>query len=70
MRRAVAIVLLAALAGAQDPGAAPPHREISLRDAIELGLAYNLGLRSSRFGALMARLDVDAANAAWDVTVT
>ncbi|MHC4409414.1 MAG: hypothetical protein ACYS0F_10465, partial [Planctomycetota bacterium] len=45
---------------------APPVRRISFDDAIELGLAYNLGLKGARFDALVARLQVARENAAWD----
>jgi outer membrane protein TolC len=45
-------------------------REITVREAIQLGLAYNLGLKSTRLDALIARFDVEAANAAWDPTLT
>ncbi len=41
-------------------------RRIAISDAIELGLAYNLGIRSARFDALVARLQVARENAAWD----
>jgi len=57
-------------------GDTPPERpaerirEITVREAIELGLAYNLGLKSVRLDALIARFDVEAANAAWDPTLT
>jgi outer membrane protein TolC len=44
----------------------PPVRRISFDDAIELGLAYNLGLKGARFDALVARLQVARENAAWD----
>jgi outer membrane protein TolC len=44
-------------------------RELTFADAVELGLAYNLGLKSKRFDALIARLDVEEDNAAWDFTL-
>ncbi|MHC4941096.1 MAG: TolC family protein [Planctomycetota bacterium] len=44
----------------------PVVRRISFDDAIELGLAYNLGLKSARFEALVARLQVAREDAAWD----
>ncbi len=56
-----------------DPAPEPPAeriREITVREAIELGLAYNLGLKSVRLDALMRRFDVEGANAAWDPTLT
>jgi outer membrane protein TolC len=55
-----------------DPGAdAPPHppREVTFEDAVELALAYNLGLKSARFDSLIARLDVEEQDAAWDTTL-
>ncbi|MHC4819532.1 MAG: TolC family protein [Planctomycetota bacterium] len=57
-------------------GDTPPERreervrEITVREAIELGLAYNLGLKNARLDALIARFDVEAADAAWDPTLT
>jgi len=44
----------------------PLFRRISLADAIDLGLAYNLGIQSARFDALVARLQIARENAAWD----
>lgn len=50
------------------PGS-PVLRRISLADAIDLGLAYNLGIQSARFDALVARLQIARENAAWDWTL-
>lgn len=46
-----------------------PRRSISFEDAIELGLAYNLGLKSARFDALVARFQVAREDARWDWTL-
>ena len=48
------------------PEPEPRQRRISIADAIELGLAYNLGIRSARFDALVARMQVARDDAAWD----
>ncbi|MHC4955979.1 MAG: TolC family protein [Planctomycetota bacterium] len=50
---------------------APPSdqardRRVTLSDAIELGLAYNIGIKSARFDALVARMQVAREDAAWD----
>ncbi|MHC4133609.1 MAG: TolC family protein [Planctomycetota bacterium] len=60
------------LADGETPPERPPERirEITVREAIELGLAYNLGLKNARLDALIARFDVEAANATWDPTLT
>lgn len=50
------------------PAAPPPVREVSFEDTVELALAYNLGLKSARFDSLIARLDVEEQDAAWDAT--
>lgn len=55
---------------ANGPGdAAPAARRLSFKDAVELGLAYNLGLKTARFDALVARLEVAREDAAWDWTL-
>jgi outer membrane protein len=46
-----------------------PAREVTFDDAVELALAYNLGLKSARFDSLIARLDVEEQDAAWDTTL-
>lgn len=56
-------------AGAAEAGARPA-REITFEDAVELALAYNLGLKSARFDSLIARLDVEEQDAAWDATLS
>ena len=56
--------------GSEQPRKPPPVVRLSLRDAVDLGLARNLGLRSARLGALMARIDVAIEEAAWDPTFT
>jgi len=56
--------------GSDQPQRPPPVLRLSLRDAVDLGLARNLGLRSARLGALMARIDVAIEEAAWDPTFT
>ena len=68
MRTAVLLLALAAVLWADDPVPAESERErrISIADAIELGLAYNLGIRSARFDALVARMQVAREDAAWD----
>ena len=69
MRGWVLALALAVAAGAQEP---PPNgtvRELTFEEAVELGLAYNLGLKSARFDALVARLDVEEQDAAWDATL-
>ena len=65
MRAACAYLLLAALAQAQEQ---PVVKSITFREAVDLGLARNLGLKSARLTALMERLAVDIAGAAWDPT--
>jgi len=68
--RATLVLLLAGSAGAEEgKPEKPPARSVSFDDAIELGLAYNLGLKSARFDALVARLQVARENAAWDWTL-
>jgi len=81
VRRMLLAWALAGVAGAQEgepggaPGAAPPAvakapvRELTFEEAVELGLAYNLGLKSARFDSLIARMDVEQQDAAWDATV-
>jgi len=61
---------LPARSATESPVEAPrPFRRISLADAIDLGLAYNLGIQSARFDALVARLQIARENAAWDWTL-
>ena len=48
----------------------PPVLRLSLRDAVDLGLARNLGLRNARLTALMARIDVAIEEATWDPAFT
>ncbi len=70
----VALVLATpALHAAPNPsprGAADPVRSISFQEAVDLALAYNLGLKSTRLDALLARLSVDIEDAAWDPVLT
>ncbi len=55
---------------ANAPGVSnPPVRELTFEEAVDLGLAYNLGLKSKRFDALIARMDVEEQDAAWDTTL-
>ncbi|MHC4550375.1 MAG: TolC family protein [Planctomycetota bacterium] len=68
MRRGLCLLALASLALGGDEE--EQVRSLTVREAIELGLAYNLGLKSTRLDALIARLDVEEANAAWDPTLT
>jgi len=55
-----------------EPGDAPPaptpsrQRPVTISDAVDLALAYNIGLESERLGVLIARLRVDEEEAAWD----
>jgi outer membrane protein TolC len=72
------VLALAAAAAAQGTGpdapagkraADTPSREVTFEDAVELALAYNLGLKSARFDSLIARLDVEEQDAAWDTTL-
>ena len=49
--------------------AAASVRELTFEEAVDLGLAYNLGLKSRRFDALIARMDVEEQDAAWDTTL-
>lgn len=82
MRTLVLWLALAGVAGAQEPAPEPAPasapkdgkpassvRELAFEQAVELGLAYNLGLKSARFDALVARLDVEEQDAAWDTTL-
>ncbi|MHC4339542.1 MAG: TolC family protein [Planctomycetota bacterium] len=50
--------------------AEPPDRVIDFQEAVDLGLAYNLGLKSTRLQALMARFSVREEEAAWDTTLS
>ncbi|MHC4931587.1 MAG: TolC family protein, partial [Planctomycetota bacterium] len=50
--------------------AGPPDRTIDFQEAVDLGLAYNLGLKSKRLEALMARFSVREEEAAWDSTLS
>jgi outer membrane protein TolC len=63
----VVALALAGLAGAEEAGP-PPVRELTFAEAVELGLAYNLGLKSARFDSLIAKLEVEELDAAWDAT--
>ena len=47
----VLLFLAGAPATAQEPAPGNLKREISFRDALELGLAYNYGLQSARLRA-------------------
>ncbi len=55
-----------------EPDDAPPasipsrQRPVTVVDAVDLALAYNIGLESDRLGVLIARLRVDEEEAAWD----
>ena len=53
----------------KDPTQETVARSLKFADAIELGMAYNLGLRGARFDALIARLQVAREDAAWDWTL-
>lgn len=71
MRAVLLLLLVAATAAAQEPKKTADGdivREISFQDAIDLGLARNLGLKSVRLDALMRRLVVAIEEAAWDTT--
>lgn len=66
-----------AAAGEEAPAPATPpappsgaQRTISFADAIDLGLAYNLGLQSERLAALIERIRVEEADYAFDPTLT
>ncbi|HEX5136773.1 MAG TPA: TolC family protein [Planctomycetota bacterium] len=78
------VLALAAMVAAQERDGAPaaageaegaggtpgvPAREVTFEDAVELALAYNLGLKSARFDSLIARLDVEEQDALWDTTL-
>ena len=67
MGRTCALLLIAGgvLAGAPDREEVV-ERRISFQDAVDLGLARNLGLQSVRIDALMRRLLVAVEDAAWD----
>jgi len=74
MRVACVLLALAAVLGADDGPPKPAKaaeaddsvRRLTLSDAVDLGLAYNLGIQSARFDALVARLQIARENAAWD----
>lgn len=66
MKAAGVLMLLAALVSAGDE---PVEKSITFQEAVDLGLAGNLGLKSVRLTALMERLSVDVADAAWDPTL-
>jgi len=75
VRAVLALLILAGMLPAQEAAPAaeehapPPVRELTFMDAVELGLAYNLGLKSARVDALIARLEVGVQEAAWDFTL-
>jgi len=64
------LLVLAARPVLADEDEAARVREVTIQDVIDLGLAYNLGLESSRLDVLLRRLDVDRESAAWDVGLT
>jgi len=81
VRGTALLLALACVAWAQEENAAPPDerdaaaaqpaaRELTFEDAVELGLAYNLGLKSARFDSLIARMNVEEQDATWDTTLT
>ena len=52
------------------PPRSPPRPTTTFLEAVDLALAYNLGLESARLAALIERLRVDEADAAWDPVFT
>jgi len=62
VRTALALLLIAVWAPAEEV----VERKISFQDAVDLGLARNLGLKSVRIDALMKRMLVAVEDAAWD----
>lgn len=69
MRAALLLLALAAAASPAPEDEARPVREVTFEEAVDLALGYNLGLESARLAALIERLRVDEADAAWDPTV-
>ena len=67
MKAAGTLLLLVASVFGQERE--PVERTITFKEAVELGLAQNLGLKDARITALMERLLVDIADAAWDTTL-
>ena len=65
----VLLLLCGAPLAAQEPEPEGFRREITFRDALELGLAYNYGLQSARLRALIQRFSVIVEDAAWDPVV-
>ncbi|MGQ0612937.1 MAG: TolC family protein [Planctomycetaceae bacterium] len=71
MRTPALLLLLVGLALPDEAAPAPePRRNLTLEEAIDLGLAYNLGLESERLGARIARFRVDEQEAAFDALLT
>ncbi len=69
--RALPLLLLLVGIARPDEGTPSPERRrtLTLEEAIDLALAYNLGLESERLGALIARLRVDEQDAAFDAVL-
>ena len=65
----VLLCLIGAPLSAQEPDPRNYQREITFRDALELGLAYNYGLQSARLRALIQRFSVIQEDAAWDAVL-
>jgi outer membrane protein TolC len=70
MRALPLLLALVCAAGAAEKRDEEQERILTLAEAIELGLSRNLGLRSERIAALLARLQVDEADATWDPVLT
>ena len=66
MRAAGILILLTSLVAAEEEPPKKDARSLTFDEAIELGLAYNLGLRTARFDALVARLQIEREDSAWD----
>ena len=69
MRPLLVLFVLVGLLRAEEPSTeakTPPLRGVTFLDALDLGLAYNLGLESERLTAIVARLKVQEEAAAWD----
>ena len=77
--RSGVLIALAVLAASRDGGAADPapdgasapaagvlERAITFREAVELAMAYNLGLETARIDTLIRRFAVSEQDAAWD----